>query len=55
MIEPRKSTIGDALDCGEGGGGSLSGVKRVLNDQYPIAEKRAGMKKKGSTEADHND
>jgi len=29
-----------------------SDVKRVLNDQYPIAEKRAEMKKKGSTEAE---
>ena len=32
-----------------------SGVKRVLSDQYPIAQKRAGMKKKGSTEADLDD
>ena len=29
-----------------------SDVKRVLNDEYPIAEKRAEMKKKGSAEAE---
>ncbi|KAL3810985.1 hypothetical protein ACHAXA_008571 [Cyclostephanos tholiformis] len=32
-----------------------SDVKRVLNDEYPIAEKREEMKKKGATDAELDD